>query len=135
MCSCTYFPFLKIWNEFVTCDWHSSSVKVFSDVQILYLYLVHICLFISHGNCFCAPLKWTFRTYDSQWCKHLQTRCRSHSVHSLILCCFASFPYVSSEVLIIFYQKQLLHWLCDSVKYTWGVSPIWIEPVLITMFG
>ena len=102
------------------------------------MYLVHICLLISHGNCFCAPLKWTFRTHDSQWCKHLQTRCRSHSVHSLILCCFASFPYVSSEVLIIFYQKQLWHWLCDSVKcvkYTWDISPILIEPVLVTMFG
>ena len=29
------------------------------------LYLVHICLLISHGNCFCAPLKWTFRTCES----------------------------------------------------------------------
>ena len=73
ICPSTYFPFLKIWNEFVTCDWHFPSVKVFSDVQLLYLNLVHICLLIIHGNCFCAPLKWTFRTYNSQWWKHLQT--------------------------------------------------------------
>ena len=124
----------------MTCDWQFSSVKVFSDVQLLYLYLVHIYLLISHGNCFSAPLKWTFRTYDSQWCKHnLQTHVAAVTVFPLwftvVLCLFF---YISSEVLIIFYQKHLWHWLCDSVKcvkYTWGVSPVWIQPILITMFG
>ena len=123
----------------MACDWHFSSVKVFSDVQLLCLYLVHICLLISHGNCFCAPLKWTLRKFDSWWCKHLQTHVATVIVFphwfAVVLHLLLKFQVKCSS---FFYQKQLWHWLCDSVKcvkYTWGVTPFWIEPVLVTIFG
>ena len=93
ICSGTYFPFLKIWNEFVTCDWHFSSVKVFSDT----LYLVHICLLISHGNCFCTLLKWTFKICDSQWCKYLQTHVAAVTV----------LPHLFAIVLHLFLKIQV----------------------------
>ena len=135
----------------MTCDLHSSSVKVFSDVQLLYFYLVHICLLISHGNCFCAPLKWTLRKFDSWWCKHLQTHVATITVFpnlshwiAVVLRLFLKFPvncssyFLKTTLTLTVCQCKMckIHMGCfTNLDWTSSPNDVWIIPDLLSTFG
>ena len=67
--------------------------------------------------------------------QHMLPQSQCSLIDSLLFCVFSlSFKWSAHHILSKTTFTMTV-WQCKTCKITWGVSPIWIEPVLKTMFG
>ena len=132
----------------MTCDWHFSSVKVFSDVQLLYLYLfTFVCSLVMETvsvPLLNGQLEHT-TVSDVNINKHMLPQSQCSLVDSLLFCVFSLSFKSSAHHILSETTLTLTVWQCKMCKIHMGCFTnldwtsshnfVWIVPDLLGTFG